>query len=337
MPRHIVRLLLLLAAFGIVAFAGIKLFTVDSFYQYGHYRGKSVAEIASETPNYKGVTYCRECHAERVGEWSKGAHNHADAGKIVRCETCHGAAGRREAGGAVAATAQHPTNLKMTVPGDTRQLCTLCHEKTTGRPPEQPQIVVAEHAGTQQCAVCHNPHSPRITVAATTAQLGDVEKGRAKASACAGCHGAGEAGGESLGPRLAGQNAGYLVAAFKAYGSGERDHPMMSSAAQGLSDQDVTDLAAFYASLPCRSVPAAENQAGSATVAKCVACHGPDGASSNKAWPNLAGLSKRHLMEALQAYSSDARKNAMMVGVAKSLSNAEAEAVSTYYAAATCK
>ncbi len=70
MPRHIVRLLLLLVAFGIVSFAAIRFFTVDSFYQYGHYRGKSVAELASDTPNYKGPDFCRSCHAARVAEWS---------------------------------------------------------------------------------------------------------------------------------------------------------------------------------------------------------------------------------------------------------------------------
>ena len=89
MPRHIVRLLLLLGAFGIVALAAIKFLTVDTFFQYGHYRGASVAELASETPNYKGTEYCRSCHAQRVAEWSQGAHNRADAGKVVRCEVCH--------------------------------------------------------------------------------------------------------------------------------------------------------------------------------------------------------------------------------------------------------
>src|ERR1039458_6806703 len=50
MPRHIVRLLLLMVAFAVLAYGAKQFFTVDSFYEYGHYRGKSVAEIAAEKP-----------------------------------------------------------------------------------------------------------------------------------------------------------------------------------------------------------------------------------------------------------------------------------------------
>ena len=147
MPRHIARLVILLVIAGVVAVTAIRLLTAPTFYEYGHYRGASVAEIASDKPNYKGVAYCQSCHAKRVAEWSKGVHNNVKAGKIVRCEVCHGAAGQRTAGGVILASAtaaEHPKNLKLIVPADSRQLCTLCHEKMTGRPAQQPQIVVAE-------------------------------------------------------------------------------------------------------------------------------------------------------------------------------------------------
>lgn len=345
MPRHIIRVVLLMAAFAVVALVAIKVLTVDSFYQYGHYRGNSVAEIASEKPNFKGVAYCEPCHAERVAQWSKGAHNRADAGKIVRCEVCHGAAGNRSAGGLMAASAtgaEHPKNLKMVVPTDTRQLCTLCHEKIAGRPEHQPQIVVAEHAGDQQCIVCHNPHSPKLglVAAASPARSGDAAKGKVKAAACAGCHGGESARDNLLGPSLAGQNEAYLVEAFTAYSTGARDHPMMTAAARGLTDEDVADLAGHYAGLKCASALSADQQAalaGRATAAKCVTCHGADGASGNRAWPNLVGLSKQYIVDALRAYAGGARKNAMMTGIVKDLSDADVESVSTYYAAATCK
>ena len=162
MPRHVFRLVLLIVAFALIGYAAKRFVTVGSFYEYGHYRGDSVAEIASDKPKYKGIGYCAPCHAQQVADWFKGVHNSMDVGKIVRCEVCHGAAGERDNRGMfeVSATGpDHPTSLKMAVPTDARKLCTLCHERLIGRPLQQRQIVVADHAGTQQCIVCHNPHS----------------------------------------------------------------------------------------------------------------------------------------------------------------------------------
>lgn len=54
-------------------------------------------------------------------------------------------------------------------------------------------------------------------------------------------------------PKLDGQHAAYVVSALKAYKSGERTHPSMRAIAAGLSEGDMADLAAFYASGPARS------------------------------------------------------------------------------------
>jgi nitrate/TMAO reductase-like tetraheme cytochrome c subunit len=142
MPKHIARLVVLLVTFGAAAYAAKVFFTADSFYAYGHYRGNSVAEIASEKPKYKGSEYCRACHAERYAEWAKGVHHDTEAGKVVQCEVCHGAAGGRDkAAGFVHATTgvDHPASGKLPVPADTVKLCTLCHEQMAGRPAEQPR------------------------------------------------------------------------------------------------------------------------------------------------------------------------------------------------------
>ena len=78
MPKHIVRLIALIVGFGAVAYAAKVFFTADSFYAYGHYRGDSVAEIASDKPKYKGSEYCQSCHADRYAEWFAGVHHSAD-------------------------------------------------------------------------------------------------------------------------------------------------------------------------------------------------------------------------------------------------------------------
>jgi cytochrome c553 len=81
---------------------------------------------------------------------------------------------------------------------------------------------------------------------------GDPKAGQLKTSMCAGCHGI--PGWRTAYPsvysvpRLGGQHADYIVAALKAYQSGERDHPSMKGIAASLSEQDMEDLAAYYES-----------------------------------------------------------------------------------------
>ncbi|HML08960.1 MAG TPA: c-type cytochrome [Xanthobacteraceae bacterium] len=345
MPRHIFRLILLLVACVVIGYAATRALTVKSFYEYGVYRGDSVAQIASEKPKYKGVGNCAWCHAEQVAEWSKGVHNSVGAGKVVKCEVCHGPAGERdERGTFVISTSgpDHPTNLKMSVATDTRKLCTLCHERLTGRPAQQPQIAVADHAGAQQCIICHNPHSPTLNLvfAEAAAPAGDALAGMTKSAACTVCHGAGGVSKSLPGPSLAGQNASYFANSLKAYGTGARSNPMMSAVAQAMKDEDAGDLAAYFADLKCESAPLADHEAasrGQAILSKCAACHGTDGHASNRSWPNLAGLSRDYLIDALRAYKDGTRSSAIMAGIVKDLSDSDAESASAYYAGVGCK
>ena len=174
----------------------------------------------------------------------------------------------------------------------------------------------------------------------TAAQAGDPVVGKAKAAACAGCHGAEGVSKNLPGPSLAGQNAAYFVDALKAYGTGGRNNPMMSPMAQAVSAEDAGHLAAYFSGLKCEAAPASDAQAasaGQAIASKCTACHGADGRASNGAWPNLAGQSKDYLVNAIKAYKGGARNNGMMAGIVKDLNDSDAESVATYYASATCK
>ncbi|MBT8048197.1 MAG: cytochrome c [Xanthomonadales bacterium] len=81
---------------------------------------------------------------------------------------------------------------------------------------------------------------------------GDVEAGAVKAYTCVGCHGI--PGYNNVYPtykvpKIGGQNYEYLVAALMAYRNGERDHKTMTLQAQALSDQDMKDISAYFASL----------------------------------------------------------------------------------------
>ena len=76
-----------------------------------------------------------------------------------------------------------------------------------------------------------------------------IKAGHAKSSTCAGCHGANGIGISEEFPNLAGQKHKYLVKQLKAFRSGERKNPIMQVMVKNLSDQDIEQLAAWFASL----------------------------------------------------------------------------------------
>lgn len=80
------------------------------------------------------------------------------------------------------------------------------------------------------------------------ANAGDPEAGKAKIGACAACHGNDGKATAPIYPNIGGQNEQYLVAALKEYKSGARTNPIMKPMASMLSDADVENVAAYYAS-----------------------------------------------------------------------------------------
>ena len=86
---------------------------------------------------------------------------------------------------------------------------------------------------------------------------GDAAAGKAKTSMCVGCHGIG--GYKTVFPevyhvpKLGGQHAAYMVKALQEYKAGNRSHPSMRAIAAGLSDKDMADIAAYYASESART------------------------------------------------------------------------------------
>lgn len=311
-----------MAAFGVAAYAAKVFFTAESFYRYGHYRADSVREIAAQQPVYQTPGYCKTCHSERVALWS--ANNH----KTVTCEVCHGAA------------QGHPQNGKLPIPSDTVKLCTLCHEAMPGRPRTQPQINVSQHTGGQQCIACHNPHAPKI-VAATAKVTGDAAAGEKRAATCASCHGAKGISPNDTWPSLAGQHAAYLARILGAYKSGAQKDVAMTPMAQALSDADVQNLAAYYGSLSCVGPASAarvgDAAAGKALAKNCTACHGETGIASNPAWPKLAGQKPGYLVNALKAFRAGLRKDPMMAGVTRGLSDADIANLAAYYSEQSCQ
>jgi cytochrome c553 len=182
---------------------------------------------------------------------------------------------------------------------------------------------------------------------ATEAQEGSVEAGRTKSATCAACHGA---DGNSITPdwpSLAGQHANYIVRQIRALKSGERTDVTMKPFADLLSDQDVLDLAAYFAAqtpTPKGADPALvtlgqqiyRGGVPERGVAACIACHGPDGAGNPlAAYPRISGQHAAYVTKTLNAYAagdrrSDVDLNQMMRNVAALLFEDEIRALASY-------
>ena len=323
MPKHVARLLTLMAvglAFGLVA---KWYFTPDSFYRFGHYRAASVVENAALAPVHQTSASCLDCHDDRHAEWAAGNH------KSVACENCHGPGKGHPKGG----------KKRLPIPEDTIRQCSLCHETTAGRPAAQPQIVLATHAPSEQCAGCHNPHAPKIAPAVKL--TGKAEDGkRLAAKACAECHGDAGVSPNATWPSLAGFSAPYLVRITTAYKTGAQHDVAMTPLAKKLSDQDIQDLAAYYAGLPCGNTAAGKGRgdvaAGQSLAKNCARCHGETGIPTIRSWPLIAGQAPGYLVNVLKAFRAGLRKDPMMATASGSLSDADIANLAAFYATQKC-
>ncbi|MFK8052386.1 MAG: cytochrome c [Woeseiaceae bacterium] len=182
----------------------------------------------------------------------------------------------------------------------------------------------------------------------TASAEGDAEAGEVLAYTCLGCHGIQGYRNPYPSyrvPKLGGQHAAYLTLALKAYRSGERSHATMQAQAASLSDEDIADISAFFASYgEPKDAPVVTSsvKAGKEKSQTCVACHGERGISVNSIWPNLAGQHEDYLANALTQYqlaNADesngeyVRKNGVMAGLAAALSEEDIEDLAAYFAA----
>ena len=98
-----------------------------------------------------------------------------------------------------------------------------------------------------------------FNVAAAADIVGNPKAAAAKVEMCIGCHGIPEYKASFPEvyrvPMIAGQSAKYIESALNAYKKGERKHPTMRGVAVSLSEQDIADLAAYYAQLPSHTTP----------------------------------------------------------------------------------
>lgn len=177
-----------------------------------------------------------------------------------------------------------------------------------------------------------------MSVTGVSAQ-GDPEAGRHKAETCFGCHGIPNYTNvypTYRVPKLGGQHAEQLVAALRAYATGERQHPTMSAQAESLSEQDMQDIAAYFSQIKNgKSEPRAHGgdpDAGKEKAEVCATCHGADGKSPNPAFPVLAGQYADYLFHALRNYKQGTRTNPIMAGQVTQLSEQDMRDIAAWFA-----
>lgn len=174
---------------------------------------------------------------------------------------------------------------------------------------------------------------------------GDADAGKTKAATCSGCHGPDGNSPVPTFPKIAGQHAEYIAKQLHDYKSGARENATMSPMAMPLSDQDILDLSAYFASQTVRvgKADAEKVTLGQAIymygnsesgVSACAACHGPAGQGNPMAnFPGVGGQHAAYTTEQLQHFRSKARANdagSMMRGVAAKMTDAEIAAVAQY-------
>ena len=198
-------------------------------------------------------------------------------------------------------------------------------------------------------------------MAANTAiAAGDAEAGKAKAAACGACHGADGNSSIPANPKLAGQGEAYLVKQMLDFQSGARENAIMTAQMQGLSEQDIRDIAAYYASQTITPGQASAEWVEQGErlyrggdmengVSACSGCHGPAGQGIDAAgYPHLAGQSAAYVEAQLKAFRAAGRNDlgnmakrmndatgeepGMMQSIAANMSDSQIKAVASFIA-----
>ena len=158
---------------------------------------------------------------------------------------------------------------------------------------------------------------------------GDPAAGQKVAGMCRTCHGLDGFARIPIAPHIGGEPAAYLERQLQAFRDGSREHEMMSVVAAGLSDTQISDVAAWYAAHTAQVSAVADPDT---APDLCVACHGADGLVVMEDAPHLAGETNIYLETQLKAFRSGKRTHDIMSGIAAGMSDEEIRAVSNYYA-----
>lgn len=203
-------------------------------------------------------------------------------------------------------------------------------------------------------AVAASPLVGGPFAAAAAQAAGNADAGAAKAATCLACHGVNGNSANPEWPSLAGQNAAYIAEQLRMFRDGKRVNVLMSPMASMLTDEDIADIGAYYASQTPEGLEADPSywQAGEAlyragdrrrNIPACKACHGPVGRGNPAAgYPALRAQHSVYTIKQLNDYASEARytdadgqrqssrNGHMMVTIAKRLTEEDIRNLASY-------
>lgn len=160
--------------------------------------------------------------------------------------------------------------------------------------------------------------------------FGNPAAGEPLTAVCGGCHGAHGVSSDAATPNLAAQDAAYLVNSIKSYRRTRR-HAAMEDYVGDLSQQDIENIAAFYAVQKSR--PAERGQTlVDELIGKCDRCHGADAETSVVAMPKINGQDRDYLIMALRAYRDNRRESSTMHNMSLPYSDSVIESLASHYA-----
>lgn len=172
-----------------------------------------------------------------------------------------------------------------------------------------------------------------------------AEGERTAIQVCAICHGSDGNSPLAMNPKLAGQHPQYLYKQLKDFQSGARSNAIMTGMVANLSDDDLRNVAAYYADQKPENAAAKDMdlvaigqtlyRSGSADkgIAACSSCHAPDGAGLPPQYPNVSGQHAEYTALQLRAFRAGERNNDsnnMMRSIASRLSETEIKALAEY-------
>jgi cytochrome c553 len=159
---------------------------------------------------------------------------------------------------------------------------------------------------------------------------GDRVSGKQLAGQCRTCHGLDGFARIPIAPHIGGEPAEYLIHQLTAFRDGQREHEMMSIVAKSLTDDQIRDLAAWYAGHRIDVTLTADADAAPQT---CIGCHGADGLALVPDAPNLAGETNIYIDTQLKAFRTGKRQHDIMSPIAQELTDDDIRAAADWYAA----
>jgi len=241
---------------------------------------------------------------------------------MEKCVKCHEVSGNSDRKGMPSLTAQAPEYFVSSM--------MAYIDGTRGHKLMKKLVGKLDEESIRQMGVYYAVQTPMQTVFPGE---GDPVLGLRLSEDCESCHGeAGNTNKDKM-PTLAGQDAKYFVKAMNHYKDGKRQHEKMFEAVEKLSEQDIIDLATYYATEEPRKRDVRAPLKSTEWIARCERCHGIDGNSTDPRFPMLAGQDFNYMKKALKSFALGVRENTTMHAMADPLSAVDIERISSYFAA----